>query len=227
MFFQSVRGLIRPRHFPDETVTKATLGSLFSRRLRHPSAGMGLRLDAASGVGPSHAHGVDQALSLSLTRLAASALFLLLTAQSIAATTHCTSAEDVVFSCPLQRMAKVVSVCASPRLLASQGRGYLVYRFGKPGAVELEFPKDKVGSPAKFVHSHYFRAQTDRTQLRFTSGDFTYELFDEFEQGAKPPSTVGVRVIQERTGQVTQLACGKGVTAHWNLIDGAVPANDD
>lgn len=162
-----------------------------------------------------------------MTQLFASALLPLLPALTIAAPTHCTPAEEVVFSCPLQRTAKVVSVCASPRLLASPSKGHLVYRFGKLGAVELEFPKDKAGSPAKFVHSHYFRAQTDRTQLRFTSGDFTYELFDEYEQGAKPPSAVGVRVIQERTGQVTQLACGKGVTAHWNLIDGAVPANYD
>ncbi len=162
-----------------------------------------------------------------MARLGASAMVLLLPALSIAAPTHCTSAEEVVFSCPLQRTAKVVSVCASPRLLASPSKGHLTYRFGKLGAVELEFPEDKAGSPAKFAHAHYFRAHTDRTQLRFTSGDFTYELFDEYEQGAKPPSAVGVRVIQERTGQVTQLACGKGVTAHWNLIDGAVPVNGD
>jgi hypothetical protein len=162
-----------------------------------------------------------------MTRLFASALLSLIPALSIAAPTHCTSTEEVVFSCPLQRTAKVVSVCASPRLQASPSKGYLVYRFGKLGAVELEFPKDKVGSPAKFVHSHYFRAQTDRTQLRFTSGDFTYELFDEYEQGAKPPSAVGIRVIQERTGQVTQLACGRGVTVHWSLIDGAVPVDND
>lgn len=162
-----------------------------------------------------------------MVRLGASAMVLLLPALSTAAPTLCTPTEEVVFSCPLQRTAKVVSVCASPRLLASPSKGHLVYRFGKLGAVELEFPKDKAGSLAKFVHSHYFRAQTDRTQLRFTSGDFTYELFDEYEQGAKPPSAVGIRVIQERTGQVTQLACGKGVTAHWHLIDGAVPVNDD
>lgn len=162
-----------------------------------------------------------------MTRLFAGALLPLIPVLTIAAPTHCTPAEEVVFSCPLQRTAKVVSVCASPRLLASPSKGHLVYRFGKLGAVELEFPKDKAASPAKFVHSHYFRAQTDRTQLRFTSGDFTYELFDEYEQGAKPPSAVGLRVIQERTGQVTQLSCGKGVSAHWNLIDGAVPVNGD
>nr|WP_315463407.1 hypothetical protein [uncultured Rhodoferax sp.] len=160
-------------------------------------------------------------------RLCIRAWLMLVPVISFAAPTHCTSAEEVVFSCLLQRTAKVVSLCASPGLLASPSKGHLVYRFGKPGAVELEYPKDKSGSPARFVHSHYFRAQTDRTQLRFTTGDFTYELFDEYEQGARPPSAVGVRVIQERTGQVTQRACGKGVTAHWNLIEGAVSANDD
>lgn len=162
-----------------------------------------------------------------MTRLFVSALLLLNPAFSLAEPTHCTSSEEVVFSCPLQRTAKVVSVCASPRLLASQREGSLVYRFGKPGAVELEFPKDKVGSPNRFVHSHHFRAQTDRTQLRFTSGDFTYALFDEFEQEARPPRVAGIRVRDLRSGRETQLACAKPVLAHWHLIDGAVPQADD
>ena len=72
-------------------------------------------------------------------------------------------------------------MCASPQLLASPSKGYLVHRFGKPGAVEREFPKYKAGSPANFLHSHYFRTQTDR------------------------------------------MACGKGVTGHWNLIDDVIP----
>ena len=80
-----------------------------------------------------------------MTRLGASAMVLLLPALSIAAPTHCTSAEEVVFSCPLQRTAKVVSVCASPRLLASPSKGHLIYRFGKLGAVELEFPQRQGG----------------------------------------------------------------------------------
>lgn len=53
-------------------------------------------------------------MSWPVARLGPSAMVLLLPAFSIAAPTHCTPAEEVVFSCPLQRTAKVVSVCASP-----------------------------------------------------------------------------------------------------------------
>src|SRR6266480_5829555 len=50
----------------------------------------------------------------------------------------CTKDERVVFSCPVKRPAKIVSVCASKDLTSEHG--YLQYRFGLPGKIELEFP---------------------------------------------------------------------------------------
>src|SRR6266404_2428089 len=79
--------------------------------------------------------------------------------------TLCAQDERVIFSCPVKRPAKIVSVCASKDL--SSDRGYLQYRFGLPGKVELEYPKDRQGTQRKFHYTHYFRAQFDLTEIDF------------------------------------------------------------
>src|SRR5213592_3963102 len=56
----------------------------------------------------------------------------------------CAKDERIIFSCPIKRPAKIVSVCASKDLTSD--RGYIQYRFGLPDKVELEFPKERAGS---------------------------------------------------------------------------------
>src|ERR1700741_4134038 len=68
----------------------------------------------------------------------------------------CAKDERIIFSCPIKRPAKIVSVCASKDLTSD--RGYIQYRFGLPEKVELEYPKERSGSQQKFQYSHYFRA---------------------------------------------------------------------
>ena len=50
--------------------------------------------------------------------------------------TLCASDERIIFSCPIRRPAKIVSLCASKNLTSE--RGYLQYRFGVPEKIELE-----------------------------------------------------------------------------------------
>ena len=78
----------------------------------------------------------------------------------------CAKDERIIFSCPIKRPAKIVSVCASKDLTSD--RGYIQYRFGLPAKVELEFPKERNGSQQKFQYSHYFRARVDETEISFT-----------------------------------------------------------
>src|SRR6478672_5689557 len=75
--------------------------------------------------------------------------------------TLCAKDERVIFSCPVKRPAKIVSVCAAKNLTSDQG--YLQYRFGLPGKIELEYPKDRKGTQEKFQYTHYFRARFDMT----------------------------------------------------------------
>lgn len=59
--------------------------------------------------------------------------------------THCTDQEQIIFSCSLGK--KSVSICASADFSAHGG--YLQYRFGNPGAIELALPKS-TASPLSF-----------------------------------------------------------------------------
>src|SRR6185369_9181507 len=90
----------------------------------------------------------------------------------------CAKDERVIFSCPIKRPAKIVSVCASKDLTSD--RGYIQYRFGLPAKVELEFPKERIGSQQKFQYSHYFRAKVDLTDITFTVNGYEYQVTDDY-----------------------------------------------
>jgi len=98
--------------------------------------------------------------------------------------TLCANGERVIFSCTLRQSAKVVSVCASKDLTNEQG--YLQYRFGRPGKIELEFPKDRTNTQQQFEYSHYFRARVDLTEINFTVDGVSYSVFDDYQGEEKP-----------------------------------------
>src|SRR5438093_1933734 len=107
--------------------------------------------------------------------------------------TLCGRDERVIFSCPLKRPAKIVSVCSSKDLTSD--RGYLQYRFGLPGKIELEYPKDRTGTQEKVHYTHYFRARFDLTEINFTIDDYKYQVFDDYNGEQKPAiSSQGVSV---------------------------------
>jgi hypothetical protein len=73
----------------------------------------------------------------------------------------------VVFSCP-SKGGKILSVCAGP------GRNALQYRFGKPGAIELEYPPKPSASAFTLGEVTYVRAMG--YVLRFTNAGVRYEV---------------------------------------------------
>jgi len=98
--------------------------------------------------------------------------------------TLCAKDERVIFACMLKQPAKIVSVCASKNLTSETG--YLQYRFGSPGRVELEFPKDRTGTQQKFKYNHYFRARVDLTEINFSVDGVSYSVFDDYQAEEKP-----------------------------------------
>src|SRR5258708_2469424 len=84
---------------------------------------------------------------------------------SLRSNSLCARGEQTIFSCAVKRSAKIVSLCASRQL--TRERGYLQYRFGLPGKVELEFPKDHQATQQQFRYSHYFLFQVDLTEIKF------------------------------------------------------------
>ena len=121
--------------------------------------------------------------------------------------TLCAKDERVIFSCPLRRPAKIVSVCAAKNL--TKETGYLQYRFGLPGKVELEFPKERQGSQQKFEYTHYFRAQFDLTEINFTVDGVNYSVFDDYNGEEKPVvSMQGVAINKPGTSaKETRFVC--------------------
>ena len=136
--------------------------------------------------------------------------------------TLCEKGERVIFSCPVKRPAKIVSLCAS-RTLTSE-TGYLQYRFGLPGKIELEFPKDRTGTQQKFQYTHYFRAQFDLTEISFTNDGYEYEITDDYNGEEKPPQTIqGVSVTAPGKPKEVSFTCRTKPKADYTDLQAVLP----
>jgi hypothetical protein len=140
--------------------------------------------------------------------------------------TLCAKDERIIFSCPVKRPAKIVSVCASKDLTSE--RGYLQYRFGLPGKVELEYPKDRQGTQAKFQYSHYFRAQFDMTSINFTIDGYEYSVFDDYNGEEKPKiSTQGVSVTAPGKPKEVSFVCRAKPRADYGDLQAVLPSGQE
>ena len=81
---------------------------------------------------------------------------------------------------------------------------YLVYRFGTPQKVELDFPKDKDSSFSRFRFYSYLRGGgpenegLDLNRLSFVKDGTSYQIFEEI--GASDPApSIGIRVTMAKT----------------------------
>jgi hypothetical protein len=142
--------------------------------------------------------------------------------------TLCAKDERVIFSCPVKRSAKLpaktASVCASRDLTSDLG--YLQYRFGLPGKIELEYPKDRRGTQEKFHYTHYFRAQFDLTAINFTIDGYEYSVFDDYNGEEKPAvSSQGVSVTAPGKPKEVSFVCRTKPKADYSDLQ-AVLSND-
>jgi len=132
--------------------------------------------------------------------------------------TLCEKDEQVVFSCPIRRPAKIVSLCSSKEL--TKDRGYLQYRFGLPGKIELEFPKQREQTQAAFKYSHYFRAQFDLTEISFSQDGHDYAVFDDYNGEQKPVRhEQGIKITQPNGKEITLACHGKAKAQYGDLAD--------
>jgi hypothetical protein len=97
----------------------------------------------------------------------------------------CQASEQTIWSCAVATKNKIASVCASKDLTADSG--YVQYRFGIPGKVELEFPKDRKDSAQKFKYTRYTRPLVTMLTLKFETGGVVYEIHDDDNSEEKPP----------------------------------------
>ena len=98
--------------------------------------------------------------------------------------TLCRQGETVLFSCPVKDGRTIVSLCGSKDLTAQEG--YLQYRFGRAGHIELEFPAQRQETQKRFRYAQYSRYQVNRVAVSFQRAGYTYALFDSYEGDTLP-----------------------------------------
>jgi hypothetical protein len=135
----------------------------------------------------------------------------------------CAGDERIIFSCPIRRPAKIVSLCASKDLTSE--RGYLQYRFGLPDKIELEFPKSRTGTQPQFQYTHYFRAQVDLTEISFSINGYEYQITDDYNGEEKPAQmTQGVSVTAPGKPKDVTLSCRTKPKADYTDLQAVLPS---
>lgn len=115
----------------------------------------------------------------------------------------CKLGEEIYFSCAAK--GKMISLCGSQD--ASPADGYLVYRYGQAGALELEYPAGGVSSPSKsFTYGEWSGAKGGGEQTAFTHGLYRYTLYSEHWAGEDPREDAGV-LVEKGGKRVTNIAC--------------------
>ena len=100
---------------------------------------------------------------------------------------------------------------------------YLIYRFGKTNAIEVEFPEKTKESWSRFSYSYYFRGGgagnegLDLNYLYFIRDDFKYVLYDVY-YAVTDKQEVGIKVINLKDSTTTILK-GKLKTLKGSLIN--------
>jgi len=166
----------------------------------------------------------------SKNRLIKHALLLLFTALSagsvFAAADHCAPEEKTIFSGDIRRSSRVLLICASK--LLSKNEGYIQYRFGTPGKIELEYPDSREGSQSKFTYLHYFRANVDRTEVGFKKGQHEYSVFSDYEGDIKPlVNEKGVLISDFTTGKEKKILCKGKILNHLSALATVVPCAEE
>ena len=141
--------------------------------------------------------------------------------------TLCQQGETVLFSCRLKDGKKIVSLCGSTSLTAAEG--YLQYRFGEAGQVELEFPRQRQETRKLFRYSHYFRYQVERTAVSFDNNGYRYTVFDNYEGDTQPKvQQQGVEITSPSAEQKTRtLLCRGAAIGNLNSLSAIVPCDQD
>lgn len=146
--------------------------------------------------------------------------------KSLQPNTLCAKDERVIFSCPVKRHAKIVSVCASKDLTSEHG--YLQYRFGLPGKIELEYPKDRKGTQEKFQYTHYFRARFELTSINFNLDGYQYSVFDDYNGEEKPEIlSRGVSVTAPGKPKEASFVCSAKPKADYSDLQAVLPTGQE
>jgi hypothetical protein len=138
----------------------------------------------------------------------------------------CAQNERAVWSCETVKERKLVSICSSQVL--DKMRGYVQYRFGRVGQVEMEFPRERVNTQAAFTYSRYTRPLVTYLKLEFVNNGFTYTISDDSNGEEKPARRDAYITVKPAgaAGARTQLRCRKPLVGSLMTLEDVVRSED-
>lgn len=125
------------------------------------------------------------------------------TAVSINPGSLCRAGEQVVWSCETVKDRKLASICGSKDL--DQTRGYVQYRFGRAGQVELEFPRERTGTQSAFKYSRYTRPLVTYLKLEFFNQGVSYTISDDSNDEEKPARRYAAITVKHSDGNAKEI----------------------
>ncbi|MBS7786173.1 hypothetical protein KIH23_02595 [Flavobacterium sp. CYK-55] len=108
-------------------------------------------------------------------------------------------------------------------LAQDKDQKYMVYRFGTPEKIELEYPEKELKSYNKFKYSFYMRGGgkmnegMDVNFVSFIQGDYKYVLYATY-YAIDEKSEIGIKVIHLKTNKTTKIK-GQLKSQKGSLID--------
>lgn len=127
--------------------------------------------------------------------------------------TLCATNEDIYFSCPLSN-GRIVSICAhgnnSPRA------GYVQYRYGSLGNIELAYPPRRTPPESIFYYVNATEGSASRDVLKFKNGRYVYVLYQAFFSGLtvlQDGKVIFKETCEAGANAIINRKVGRGITA--------------
>ncbi len=135
----------------------------------------------------------------------------------------CQASEQTIWTCTTTKN-KIASVCASKDL--AEDKGYVQYRFGSAGKIELEYPKARADSAQKFKYSRYTRPLVTMLTLEFENEGVVYEIHDDDNSEEKPPIRAASIDVTDGAKE-TSVVCKQPVSGSLMKLETIVPRNEE
>jgi len=132
--------------------------------------------------------------------------------------THCASDEQTIFSCPIAHTQKVLSVCGSKRLGSNEG--FLQYRYGSVGKIELTYPQSRTGTQEKFRWVTNEHLDVTDSWLTFRNASVSYSVFSmvDHPNGMGPVTRRNGLILEGNNGISQTLKCAAPVIDHLEML---------
>lgn len=128
----------------------------------------------------------------------------------------CTKPDQIVFSCPLEKSVKIVSICAA----SANGKDHFYYSFGKQGSLELVFPPKNDSDKSISIAHLGFAGAGGGIAYSFISGSYKYIVYHISGTGLE---NGGLMVTKDNgKSEVINLKCEDS-----HMLDGIMNASSD